>query len=30
VFELSEFDQDNAYVQQEKQWREDGGEARTA
>jgi hypothetical protein len=30
VFEVAEFDQDNAYVQQEKKWREDGGEARTA
>ncbi|MFF1574348.1 YciI family protein [Leifsonia sp. NPDC058292] len=30
VFELSEFDQDNEYVQMEQQWRDGGGEERTA
>jgi hypothetical protein len=30
VADISEFDQDNEYVQKEKQWREQTGEARTA
>jgi hypothetical protein len=30
VFDISEFDQDNEYVQKEKAWREEHGEARTA
>jgi hypothetical protein len=30
VADLSEFDQNNEYVQKEKQWREQTGEARTA
>jgi hypothetical protein len=30
VFSLDEFNQDNEYVQQERQWREQRGEARTA
>lgn len=30
VFDVSEFDQDNLYVQKEKAWREAGGEPRTA
>ena len=30
VFDVSEFDQDNTYVQKEKAWREAGNEARTA
>ena len=30
VFDVSEFDQDNEYVQKEKAWREEHGESRTA
>jgi hypothetical protein len=30
VFDMSEFDQDNEYIQKEKAWREEHGEARTA
>lgn len=30
VMDVSEFDQDNVYVQKEKAWREAGGEPRTA
>ncbi|WP_167044712.1 YciI family protein [Salinibacterium sp. ZJ454] len=30
IFDISEFDQDNEYVQKEKEWRETQGESRTA
>ncbi|MET1043993.1 MAG: YciI family protein [Microbacteriaceae bacterium] len=30
IFDISEFDQDNEYVQKEKEWRETSGESRTA